>query len=40
MLAEGIKFVMQAGPLHVLPTPEIEAALGRHGAASPGPKAA
>ena len=34
MLAEGIKYVRKASPLHVWPTPEIESAAARQKAAS------
>ena len=40
MLAEGIKYVRKASPLHVAPTPEIESALARQKAASRSAKAA
>jgi hypothetical protein len=40
MLAEGIKYVRSASPLHVSPTPEIEAAVMRRNVASRGATAA
>ena len=40
MLAEGIKYVRKASPLHVSPTPEVEAAVVRPEVASRGAKAA
>jgi hypothetical protein len=40
MLAEGIKYVRRASPLHVSPTPEIEAAVARQKTASGTAKAA
>jgi hypothetical protein len=40
MLAEGIKYVRKASPLHLSPTPEVESAVTRQKAASRGAKAA
>jgi hypothetical protein len=40
MLAEGIKYVRRASPLHVLPTPEVQAAVTPPEVASRGAKAA